>query len=69
MKPKQEQEVTPEAAEVLRQRSSLHQSLEDGEGAESEVYLIDDVAGWTHVTSWFVGHKNICKYQRTVMTH
>jgi hypothetical protein len=55
-------------AEVPCRRSSFHQRPEDGEGARSEVYQMDDMAGWTHVTSLFVGHKNICKSQRTVMT-
>jgi hypothetical protein len=52
---------------VPHRRSSLHQRLEDDKGAESEVYLIDDVAGWTRITSWFTGHENIYKSQRTVM--
>jgi hypothetical protein len=56
------------AAKVPRRRSSLHQRLEDGEGVESEVYQIDDMAGWTHIASLFVGHKNICKSQKTVIT-
>jgi hypothetical protein len=55
------------AAKVPRQRSSLHQRPKDGEGVELEVYLIDNVIGWTHVVSLFVGHENICKSQRTVM--
>jgi hypothetical protein len=33
-----------------------------------EVLVLDDVARWTHVTSSFVGHRNICKSQRTVIT-
>jgi hypothetical protein len=38
------------------------------EEAMPEVYSIDDVAGWTRVASSFVGHRNICISQRTVMT-
>jgi hypothetical protein len=56
------------AVEVLRRRSSLQQRLEDGEVARSEVYKMDDVAGWTRVASLFVGHGNIYKSQRTVVT-
>jgi hypothetical protein len=43
-------------------------------GAESEVISVpkvlsaDDVARWTRVVPSFVGHENICKPQRTVMT-
>jgi hypothetical protein len=48
--------------------SSLHRRLEDGEGTQLKVYLIDDVTGWTRVTSWFMGHRNTSKSQRTVMT-
>jgi hypothetical protein len=33
-----------------------------------EVLISGDVAQWTHVTSSFVGHRNIYKSQRTVMT-
>jgi hypothetical protein len=54
--------------EVPRRRSSLHQRPEDGEGNRSKVYEMDDVAGRTCVTSLFMGHRNICKCQRTVMT-
>jgi hypothetical protein len=54
--------------EVPHRRSSLHQSPEDGEGARSEVYQMDDVVGWIHATSLFVGHGNICKSQKTVIT-
>jgi hypothetical protein len=53
---------------VPRWRSSLHQRPEDGEGARSEVHQMDDVAGWTCIVSLFMGHKNICKSQTTVMT-
>jgi hypothetical protein len=33
-----------------------------------EVLMFNDVVRWTRVTSLFVGHKNICKYQKTIMT-
>jgi hypothetical protein len=65
-KPKQKQEVTLKVSS--RQRSSLRQRPEDGEGARSEVYQMNDVTGWTCVTSLFAGHKNICRSQRNVMT-
>jgi hypothetical protein len=39
----------------------------DDEEVAPEVYPIDDVAGWTCVTSSFAEHENICKSQRTVM--
>jgi hypothetical protein len=29
---------------------------------------MDDMAGWTCVTSLFMGHENMCKPQMTVMT-
>jgi hypothetical protein len=54
--------------EVPRRRLSLHQRPEDGEGTRSEVYQMDDVAGWTCVMFLFMGHGNICKSQRIVMT-
>jgi hypothetical protein len=54
--------------EIALWRSSLHQRPEDGEGTRSEVYQMDDVAGWTCVASLFMGHGNICKCQRTVTT-
>jgi hypothetical protein len=34
-----------------------------------EVQVFGDMAWWTRVASLFVGHRNICKSQRTVMTH
>jgi hypothetical protein len=34
----------------------------------SKVLVLDDVARWTCVTSSFVGHENICKSQKIVMT-
>jgi hypothetical protein len=34
----------------------------------TEVLVLDDVAPWTHVASSFMGHRNICKSQRTVIT-
>jgi hypothetical protein len=43
-------------------------------GAESEVisvpeiFLAGDTTRWTCITFLFVGHENICKSQRTVMT-
>jgi hypothetical protein len=52
----------------LHRRSSSHRRPQDDEEAVPEVYPVDDVAGWTRVTSSFVGHRNICKYQRTVIT-
>jgi hypothetical protein len=55
-------------AKVPCWRSSLHQRQEDSEGTRSEVYQMDDVAGWTCVVSLYVRHKNICKSQRTVMS-
>jgi hypothetical protein len=55
-------------AKVPHWMSSLHQMPKDGEGARSEVYQLDDVAGWTRSASLFVRHENICKPQRTVMT-
>jgi hypothetical protein len=33
-----------------------------------EVPVSSVVAQWTHVMSLLVGHKNICKSQRTVIT-
>jgi hypothetical protein len=33
-----------------------------------EVLVLDDLAWWTHVAPSFVGHENICKYQRIVLT-
>jgi hypothetical protein len=33
-----------------------------------EALVFDDMAWWTRVASSFVGHENICKSQRTVMT-
>jgi hypothetical protein len=51
-----------------RRRPSSHRRPQDDEEAMPEVYPVDDVIGWTHVMSSFVGHKNICKFQRTVMT-
>jgi hypothetical protein len=56
------------AAEVPRRGSSLHQRPEEGEGVRSEVDQMDDMAGWTRVTSLFAGRRNICKSQMTVMT-
>jgi hypothetical protein len=66
----QKLEITPEVktVEVPHQRSSLHQRPKDGKGTRSEVYQMDDVAGWTRVTYLFMGHGNICKSQRTIMT-
>jgi hypothetical protein len=49
-------------------------SLQTTKGVEAEVIGVpevlsaDDVARWTRVTSPFMGHRNICKSQRTVMT-
>jgi hypothetical protein len=33
-----------------------------------KVQVFGDVAWWTHDTFLFMGHRNICKSQRTVMT-
>jgi hypothetical protein len=49
------------AANGLRQRSFSHQRPQDDEEAMPEVYPVDDVVGWTCVTSSFVGHRDICK--------
>jgi hypothetical protein len=51
-----------------RRRSPSHRRLQDDEEAVLEVYPVDDVAGWTHTTSSFVEHGNICKSQRILMT-
>jgi hypothetical protein len=36
--------------------------------AVPEVLVFDDAARWIRVTSPFMGHRNICKSQSTVIT-
>jgi hypothetical protein len=59
-------EITPKvisAPEALRRHRTEAKII----GA-LEVLVLDHVAWWTHVTPSFMGHGNICKSQRTVMT-
>jgi hypothetical protein len=65
---------TPSAGGRSHRRSSPRRRPQDGYGSwrrslvRAEVLVLDDVAWWTHATSSFVEHENICKSQRTVMT-
>jgi hypothetical protein len=57
-----------------RYRQEAVGGLQTAKGVEAEVIGVpevlsaDDAARWTRVTSPFMGHRNICKSQRTVMT-
>jgi hypothetical protein len=63
--PRLRQEVAPEVPvpEASRWRWTVAEII-----GVSEVPMFDDVARWTHVASSFMGHENIYKSQRIVMT-
>jgi hypothetical protein len=54
--------ATP-ALEAPRRRGAMVRVI-----STSEVLISSYVVQWTHVTSSFMGHKNIGKSQRNVMT-
>jgi hypothetical protein len=49
------------------QKIGCYRRPRDDEEVVPEVYPVDDVAGWTHVMSSFMGHRNIYKSQRTII--
>jgi hypothetical protein len=57
------------ATEVSHRRSPFPiEGQRTAKGARTEVRGTDDMAEWTRVLSRFVGHRNICKPQMTIMT-
>jgi hypothetical protein len=66
VEPRRRQEVTLEVIPVL-EASRWRWTMTEIIGV-LEVFTFDDVARWARVASSFVGHENICKSQRVVMT-